>query len=274
MSWAWEQKCPNIGTKAVLVALANFANESGYCYPGQETLAAMVSGASRTVRSHLAALESAGLIRRQARHDSKGHRTSDAVWLLMSNRQELPPGGGAYRQVSHGLPAKVSGEPSVEPSVDDGEAAREAAPLEIVSGEGANPSAEPSNADKVAVIAALDASIVETWGQERGRPWKAATDFEYARRYLASGAPLDLLAWLFKNEQEKRKRAGKHDPIVTLKYFEGIVGEALQEQNRPPAEVVPIRPGAGRRQSYSETSLRGMGAALAKRQATEPDAGG
>jgi len=37
LAWAWEQRTGSAGRKAVLGALAQFADEHGVCYPSQES---------------------------------------------------------------------------------------------------------------------------------------------------------------------------------------------------------------------------------------------
>jgi hypothetical protein len=65
----------------VLVALANFANEDGECWPAQKTLADMTDLDEKSVRRNLAFLEQKGFIARRQRRDKKGHRASDFYQL-------------------------------------------------------------------------------------------------------------------------------------------------------------------------------------------------
>jgi len=72
-SWAYEQRLGkwretkgakktwkgDPGAKSVLAALATFADEMGYAYCGQETLAEMTDMTERSVREHLHNLEHA-----------------------------------------------------------------------------------------------------------------------------------------------------------------------------------------------------------------------
>lgn len=277
MSWAFEVKCDSGGEKAVLLALANHADAQGECYPGQERLSLMASVPERSVRRHLANLEARGLLVRTHRYSGKGKRTSDLYRLAVSAiyRPQCPVEAATTGQIGTSLPVTMSGEPSVEPSVDDdGGSAREAAPLEIVSEKSVGPTAEPSKSEAVAVIAAFDAAIAEVWGEGRQRLYPASTDIVTAGRFLASGVPLDMAREVFRAVLARKRHSDDPEPPSSLKYCEKAIGRALQERNRPAAEVVPFHPGSGRRKSYSETNLRGMAAALAKRQAAEPDAGG
>lgn len=80
------------GAKHVLAALATFADEDGYCWVGQDTLAAMTEMTDRTVREHLYNLEHGyKLIRRRHRRRRDGNYTSDGIWLLAPRHRLRPP---------------------------------------------------------------------------------------------------------------------------------------------------------------------------------------
>lgn len=125
-TWAYEQDIKPCGKKAVLVALAHFADESGFCYPSQETLAGMTGQGVSTVRSHLEVLESGDepLLKREHRYTKKGKRTSDGFYLQAPAERLQPPKhyrrklaivendatakkNADYRQVSAPLPPKA-----------------------------------------------------------------------------------------------------------------------------------------------------------------------
>lgn len=80
-TWAYEQDVQPAGRKFVLVALAGFADEDGFCYPGQETLAKMTGQDLRTVQRHLKSLEKDSVIQRKARWKKAGGRNSDGYTL-------------------------------------------------------------------------------------------------------------------------------------------------------------------------------------------------
>jgi DNA-binding MarR family transcriptional regulator len=83
VGWAWRQEGLPSGEKVLLVALAEFADESWSCYPGQARLSAMTGLSPRAVRDNLTRLEDRGLITRQHRHATEGYgRTSDRYRLL------------------------------------------------------------------------------------------------------------------------------------------------------------------------------------------------
>jgi hypothetical protein len=80
-TWAYEQDIQPCGRKFVLVALAGFADEDGFCYPSQETLAKMTGQDVRSVKRHLKALEADEVIKRQPRWKRAGGRNSDGYTL-------------------------------------------------------------------------------------------------------------------------------------------------------------------------------------------------
>ena len=90
----WAYSVPDLTPpeRAVLVALAHVRNdETGACFPGQETLVQMTALSEKTVRRALAALETREVIARTARFASR-YRTSDSYELMFDNhRSERPP---------------------------------------------------------------------------------------------------------------------------------------------------------------------------------------
>lgn len=112
LAWARDARTGSPGRKAVLMTLAEYADEANSCFPSQQLLADATEQSVRTVRSHLAELEAMGLLRREHRGNGAGGRTSDRYYLLVhaanpaGNPTPLPadrvgvtgnPNGG-YRQ--------------------------------------------------------------------------------------------------------------------------------------------------------------------------------
>lgn len=127
--WAYEQTIKPVGRKFVLIAIADFADETGWCFPSQETLASMTDQGVSTVRAHIKKLEADGLVKREARYAPQGGgRKSDGFWLQAPKESLKPPpkskppkAGGkvkqtakteiAYRQVTGNLPPEFGGDP-------------------------------------------------------------------------------------------------------------------------------------------------------------------
>ncbi|RLP72306.1 helix-turn-helix domain-containing protein [Mycetocola tolaasinivorans] len=83
-AWAYELDLPS-PRKFVLVALADFADEAGSCYPGQERLAAMTGLSESTVRRSIRDLESEGLLATKPRFEG-GHRLSNRYLLSIGTQ--------------------------------------------------------------------------------------------------------------------------------------------------------------------------------------------
>lgn len=119
-SLAWELDLPSAACKLVLMGLSSYANEDGYCFPGQEKLALKTCQTARSVRTHLAWLEEHGFIMRQHRDCITG-RTSDEYLLTLEatppekfsagptgKKRQTPPekfsAGTIHESVSNNIP--------------------------------------------------------------------------------------------------------------------------------------------------------------------------
>jgi DNA-binding transcriptional ArsR family regulator len=99
LAWAVKVKTGAMACKCVLLAISNYADENGKCWPSQARLAEDIEASEDTVRRALEKLESLGLITRERRSRKDGSRTSDYITLnLTSNLQDrnltsnlLPP---------------------------------------------------------------------------------------------------------------------------------------------------------------------------------------
>lgn len=126
ITWALKQDLPS-SPKFVLVALCNYADQDGRCWPGQKALASDTSMSDRSIRTHLKELERRGIIVREQRRRSDGSRTSD---YYVINRKSFPleedqpeniaqPTGKSCQNQPENLsghePSRL--EPSKEPSV-------------------------------------------------------------------------------------------------------------------------------------------------------------
>jgi len=81
LNWALGVQTGSPGTKCLLLALANYADEAGSCFPGQAVLAQVTCQGVRTVQRQLVQLETMGLIRTEQRGRPGGGRTSNRYIL-------------------------------------------------------------------------------------------------------------------------------------------------------------------------------------------------
>ena len=102
INWAFKQDVP-MARKFVLIVLANYADESHSCYPGQKKIAAQIGASVETVRRALADLEEGGLVSRERRNRDSGYRTSDRYYLPV----DLPTGQFALKAESGDLPVNL-----------------------------------------------------------------------------------------------------------------------------------------------------------------------
>ena len=80
MTWAWGQNVPP-STKAVLLALADHADDDGICWPGIKGVAEKCRLSKRTVRYHLGILRHAGLLNSEADYRQDGSQTANIYRL-------------------------------------------------------------------------------------------------------------------------------------------------------------------------------------------------
>lgn len=87
IKWAMDAPVPSSTHFAVLVVLANFADEEGTCWPSQATISARSKCSPRTVRRTLTELEDGGFISRIEQRRQNGSFTTDRFRLHV---RELP----------------------------------------------------------------------------------------------------------------------------------------------------------------------------------------
>jgi len=127
IAWALKQRTGSPTLKGVLVAVANYADESGKCWPSQERLCWVTELSPRAVRQSLLKLEEQGFLSRQDRF-SQGKRMTD-IYTLHFHRHDVPlvpPAPGAagatgtsdqnHRHVVPNIPAPGAAKPSENPS--------------------------------------------------------------------------------------------------------------------------------------------------------------
>lgn len=94
LSWAFQQEITPAAKKLVLIALANRADEDGYCFPGYNRLASQCSMARRTVIYHINSLLNDGIIEKQSRSRDNGSDTSNLYRIMagVGCKSRTPPG--------------------------------------------------------------------------------------------------------------------------------------------------------------------------------------
>src|SRR5262252_10246152 len=89
MAWAWSTRLPPM-PKLVLMALADEADDSGFCFPSQRRLAWKCTISERTARRMVSLLASKSYVTIEPRFAKDRSRTSNAYRLAILN----PPDTG------------------------------------------------------------------------------------------------------------------------------------------------------------------------------------
>ncbi|NJM30697.1 MAG: helix-turn-helix domain-containing protein [Rhizobiales bacterium] len=134
VAWAISQRVGSPTGKALLICLANYANEKGECWPSQTTIAREAELGERATRDWLQKLEAQGLITRTRRNRRDGSRTSDLFQLAIGAKVAVEtdqPAKTADRKIQAANPAGRPGtrrrgvrhqvpgnEPSLDPSIE------------------------------------------------------------------------------------------------------------------------------------------------------------
>lgn len=204
LTWASKQVTGSPGAKLVLIALANYANERNECWPSQATLAQWTEQTDRTIRTHLAALESMGLIHRESR-ENDGAFTSDLITLQINQRQIFPAENISVGKKQQKPAEKFSAYPSKEPSLKNHRSARGS---QLPHGFKANPTHE-----QMATELQLDLQ----------REVVAFIDFHTSKGSVFKDWDAALRTWLRKAHQFKRPRTSDQPT-------RGRVSKAEQQQ--------------------------------------------
>lgn len=262
LSWAWPLDVGTAGRKALLIALADAADEWGTGYRGQESLSIMTCQSRRSVSAHFAWLEENGYLTRSKRFREDGTRTSDYFHLQMSPRAGSATGKSCrdHVQISPSPCAdsstEPSEEPSEEPSVENPSAftGSKAGANQSVKTSGSEPEKEPRRP--------FDAATMETpWHLEHGL-W---SDFVNHRRELR--APLtERAARIILNKLARARDANDALEAAITNGWKGVFPKDMSDTPLPAptsarnvvrlrrGSIVELLDGTRRVVEYHETS--------------------
>ena len=102
LNWTKRRTAGGPVAKALLLVLADCADDSGQCWPGQETLASILECSVRCICDAFKLLEGRGLIYRTRRCRQNGSRTSDLIQLCLDKSPENPPEKSAAKSKPNG----------------------------------------------------------------------------------------------------------------------------------------------------------------------------
>lgn len=124
ISWAFDQALEP-SRKIVLLALADFADDAGACWPSMERIAAKSSMSRRTVVRAISELEEAGLVSREQSRDTETNRQRPNFYRLSLQAVRQVDARGPCANLPD--PCATSGasrapllaqKPSIDPSID------------------------------------------------------------------------------------------------------------------------------------------------------------
>ena len=107
MALAWELRLKPT-RKLVLMCLCDFADDHGYCWPSQSTIAHKCNVTTRQIRDHIQALQRTGLIDITERYAGTGARTSNAYQIHVDVLRHRATEGA---EISSDGAEKISGAP-------------------------------------------------------------------------------------------------------------------------------------------------------------------
>ena len=118
ITWALKARTGSASHKAVLLVVANYADEWGRCWPSLQTIAEEAECSVSTAQRSLKAMEEAGLVSRTDRRRKNGSFTSDELTLQMSNQPAVKlTSGKSDRRSKAAQPAvNLTGPTTFEPS--------------------------------------------------------------------------------------------------------------------------------------------------------------
>jgi hypothetical protein len=126
-AWAIGQTTGKAGRKLLLLALANYADEDGICWPSQATLARDTEQSVDTVQRQIVALEELTLLKRERMPKRRGH-WQGYLYKLPLQTHVAPKGQTAARssdlrsrqaaKLAPTRPQSLRHKPSIEPSYE------------------------------------------------------------------------------------------------------------------------------------------------------------
>lgn len=262
IEWAFTQKVGSAGAKAVLVALANRADEHGYGFAGQPTIAADAEMGVRTVSGHMAHLETQGFIKRVRRNRLDGTRTSDGYQLALpaksagsdeastgrirrkeqaaesaaSKGQAAESAARDKRQNLRGNEPSVlsSSAPSPERVGDESEAAgARVVPLRLHADRSAD---DEGHADRIIQLANRGMAENPALPHSRPIPISHASRVDVLH-WLRAGIPAELIERTVYNAAQKYEPDRPRAQINSMKYFGLPVERAFELQQATTTKI-------------------------------------
>jgi hypothetical protein len=123
-AWAVKQVTGSPRAKLTLLTMANYCDDTGCCWPSQETLARETEQSVDTVQREIKKLIKAGLVKMVTRPQGRGRWAGRTYFLNLSVAEMSKPQSAAWPEGEHGSPNR-SGDPVTMPLGDRDHAANE-----------------------------------------------------------------------------------------------------------------------------------------------------
>nr|WP_321482600.1 helix-turn-helix domain-containing protein [uncultured Cohaesibacter sp.] len=88
-TWAWELQCVKGMTKLVLMALADSADDDGFCWPKLDTIASKASTSRSTVKRAIKELADLNLLSVEHRERENGASATNYYWVNVGHNPDL-----------------------------------------------------------------------------------------------------------------------------------------------------------------------------------------
>ena len=122
MAWAARQEVEHSPTKFVLIALANYADHNGMCFPSAETVKKFTAQSEKTIYRAFKKLEELGLIKSRRKRKENGHLSTFEFQLVSSGQRvqlmDKPVDCESSRAVKAKTPAKAKPETLTEELIE------------------------------------------------------------------------------------------------------------------------------------------------------------
>ncbi len=107
ITWAYAQRCGSPTVKAVLLKLADAANDAGICWPSLRTIADQTELSLRSVRVALRQLEATGMIQTTRRRVGKNYTSSVySLTFMPTEKSNRPTAGDAVPPAGDAVPLR------------------------------------------------------------------------------------------------------------------------------------------------------------------------
>jgi hypothetical protein len=238
IAWAKCQRTGSPTLKAVLMAVADYADERGCAWPSQTKLTQDTELSERAVRSALSELASLGFLTREPRRRQDGSRATDILCLHINRqympvvRQEVPlqpaagaapPAGGAGLE----LPMNLYSEPNGSGAV---------APVDLV---GANDPADPKAAERDLFVRGKQVLGKSAGGVIADLLRAKARNVAMARAAIEEASQAENpMEWLQKAMRNSRAPPGRGNPYGSIAFdHEDQVRSLYRDSHRENTEV-------------------------------------